>query len=175
METDVWRLAAKDTERDSRLLQKRTCMCLQVTTCLTLPEFTSLVNVTQLVVKMNYSQLHTSLFLPVVSGQILDTWRVGHWFTCLVRGTFSIFSQTPSDLMSSAVQGYLLLQLIRDRSLYDPLVFEALVFFSRRCQPRPSSLCPQPAAPSQSLLWQSGGTFCGEAEPHKPSKRFLTN
>lgn len=44
---------------------------------------------------------------------------------------------------------------------------------SRRCQPRPSSLCPQPAASSQSLLWQrSGGTFCGEAEPHQPNKRF---
>lgn len=49
-----------------------------------------------------------------------------------------------------------------------------MIFFcpSGRCQPRPYSLCPQPAASSQSLLWQSSGTFCGEAKTHRPNKWF---
>lgn len=38
------------------------------------------------------------------------------------------------------------------------------------CQPCPS--CPQPAASSQPLLWQSSGTFCGAAKTHSPNKWF---
>lgn len=78
-----------------------------------------------------------------------------------------LFSWEPSDLMSSAVQGYLLFKFFWECSMY--------VFLFLPVMPAvPLLFVPTgPPFPPKSLLWQrAGGTFCGEAKPQEPNKRF---
>lgn len=80
-----------------------------------------------------------------------------------------IFSQKPSYLSFPRP-----FELIWECSMHVPLVFKGPWFccLSCRCQPRPFFLCPQPAASSQPLLWQSSGTFCGDAKTHRRNRRL---